>query len=63
MSAFFIFEIKRTKSNKIFNFFKDYFTEISGFINMFFGVFLETNVRLLKNCNFYQNIIAKVTTY
>ena len=49
MSGFFIFEIKRAKMDKIFNFLKDRFSVMSGPMDMIFGVFLETNVRLLKN--------------
>ena len=49
MSGFFIFEIKRAKMDKIFNFLKDRFSVISGPIDMIFGVFSKTNVRLLKN--------------
>ena len=51
MSGFFIFEIKRAKMDKIFNFLKDRFSVMSGPMDMIFGVFLETNVRLLKNIN------------
>ena len=46
MSAFFIFKIKRAKSDKIFNFLNGPFSLISGSMDMIFGVFLETNVRL-----------------
>ena len=49
MSGFFIFEIKRAKMDKIFNFLKDRFSVMSGPMNMIFGVSSETNVRLLKN--------------
>ena len=49
MSGFFIFEIKRAKMDKIFNFLKDRFSVMSGPMDMIFGVFSETNVRLLKN--------------
>ena len=49
MSAFFIFKIKRAKSDKIFNFLNGPFSLISGSMDMIFGVFLETNMRLLKN--------------
>ena len=66
MSAFFIFEIKRAKMDKIFNFLKDRFSVMSSPTDMILGVFSKTNVRLLKNIifkkykrNFSQNI-AKV---
>ena len=49
MSDFLIFEIKRVKMDKIFNFLKDRFSVTSGPMDMIFGVFSETNVRLLKN--------------
>ena len=57
MSGFFIFEIKRAKMDKIFNFLKDRFSVMSGPMDMIFGVFSETNVRLLKNINsqFFSN--------
>ena len=49
MSDFLIFEIKRAKMNKIFSFLKDRFSVMSSPMDMIFGVFSETNVRLLKN--------------
>ena len=49
MSGFFIFEIKRAKMDKIFNFLNDCFSVMSGPIDIIFGMFSETNVRLLKN--------------
>ena len=49
MSGFFIFEIKRAKMDKIFNFLKDRFSVMSVPIDMIFGVFSETDVRLLKH--------------
>ena len=49
MSGFFIFEIKRAKMDKIFNFLKDRFSVMSSPMDMIFGVFSETNVGLLKN--------------
>ena len=49
MSGFFIFEIKRAQTDKISNFLKDRFSVMSGPMDMTFGVFSETNVRLLKN--------------
>ena len=49
MSGFFIFEIKRAKMDKIFNFLKDRFSVMSVPMNMIFGLFSETDVRLLKN--------------
>ena len=66
MSAFFIFEIKHVKNDKIFNILNDRFSVMSGSMGMIFCVFSETNVRLLKNIcnirNFSQNI-PKVITY
>ena len=49
MSGFFIFEIKRTKMDKIFNFLKVRFSVMSGPMDMIFGVFSEIDVRLVKN--------------
>ena len=49
MSACFIFEIKRAKTEKIFNFLKNRFSVMSGPMDMIFGVFSETNMRLLKH--------------
>ena len=49
MSGFFIFEIKRAKMDKIFNFLKDRFSVMSGPMDMIFGVFSETDVRPLKD--------------
>ena len=48
MSAIFIFEIKEAKKDIIFNFLKDCFSVMCGPIDMIFGVFSETYVRLLK---------------
>ena len=48
MSGFFIFEIKHTKMDKIFNFSKDGFSVISSPMDMIFDMFSETDVRLLK---------------
>ena len=48
MSGFFIFEIKRAKMG-IFNYLKDRFSVMSDPMDMIFGVFSETDVRLLKN--------------
>ena len=48
MSAVFNFEIKGAKKDKIFNFLKDCFSVMGGPMDMIFGVFLETCVRLLK---------------
>ena len=49
MSAFSIFEIKRAKTDKIFNYLKGRFSVMSSPMDMIFGVFSETNVGLLKN--------------
>ena len=43
----FIFEIKRTKMDNIFNFLKDRFSVMRSPMDMIFGLFSETNVRLL----------------
>ena len=64
MSTLFIFEIKRVKTDRIFNFLKGRFSVMSGLMDMIFGMLSETNVRLLKYIirNFSQNI-ARVITY
>ena len=49
MSALFLFEIKRTKKDKIFNFLQGYFSIMGGPMNIIFGKFSKTNVRLLKS--------------
>ena len=49
MSGFFIFEIKSNEMDKIFNFLKERFSVMSDTMDMIFGVFSETDVRLLKN--------------
>ena len=49
MSVVFIFEIKDAKKNNIFNFLKDSFSVMRGPMNMIFGMFSETYVRLLKS--------------
>ena len=48
MSGFFIFEIKRAKMDKIFNFLKDRFSVMSGPMDMSFDMFSKTDVSLLK---------------
>ena len=52
MSAFFIFEIKRAKTDRIFNFSTYRFSVMSGLMDMIFGVFQKTNMRLLKYITF-----------
>ena len=52
MSALFLFEIKLTKKDKIFNFLKGCFSAVRGPMNMIFGMFSETNVILLKSVFF-----------
>ena len=47
MSAIFIFEVTGAKKNKIFNFLKSCFSVMHGSMDMIFGVFSETYVRLL----------------
>ena len=49
MSGFFIFEIKRAKIDKIFNLLKDRFFVMSGPMDIIICMFLDTNVRLLKD--------------
>ena len=49
MSGYFIFEIKRAKMDKIFNFLEDRFSVIGSPVDMIFGMFSQANVRLLKN--------------
>ena len=49
MSAAFIFEIKDAKKDKIFNFLKGRFSVMGGPMDMIFGLFSETYVRLLKS--------------
>ena len=48
MSGIFVFEIKHAKLDKIFNFLKDRFSVMRGPMDIIFGVFSETNVRLLE---------------
>ena len=48
MSAFFIFEIKDAKRDRIFNFLKGRFSIMSGPMDMVFSTFSKNNVRLLK---------------
>ena len=48
MAGFFIFEIKSTKMDKIFNFLKDRFSIMSGRMDMSFVMFSKTDVSLLK---------------
>ena len=47
MSVVFIFEIKGAKKDKFFNFLKGIFSVRRGPMDMIFGVFSETYVRLL----------------
>ena len=49
MSVLFIFEIKGPKKDNIFNFLKGNFSLMRGPMNMIFGVFSETYVRLLTS--------------
>ena len=49
MSDVFIFETKGAKKNKIFNFLKGSFSAMRGPMDMTFGVFSETYVRLLTS--------------
>ena len=49
MSAVFIFEITGAKKDEIFNFLKDRFSVMGSSMDMVFGIFLETYVRLVKS--------------
>ena len=49
MSDFFIFEIKRAKMDKVFNFLEDRFSLMASPMDMILGMFSQANVRLLKN--------------
>ena len=49
ISAVFIFEIKGAKKDKIFNFLKGSFSVMRGSMDMVFGVFSETYVKLLTS--------------
>ena len=49
MSAVFIFEIKGAKKDEIFSFLKGRFPVMGGPMDMIFGMFSETYVRLLKS--------------
>ena len=68
MPRFFIFEMKHAKMDEIFNFVKNRFSVMSSPMDMIFGMFSDTKVRLLKNIisqffsNFFKNI-AKVIAY
>ena len=48
MSTVFVLEIKGANNDKIFNFLNGRFSIMGGPMDMIFGVFLETIVRLLK---------------
>ena len=48
MSTVFILEVKGTKKDKVFNFLKDCFSVMGEPMDVIFGVFSDTNVRLLK---------------
>ena len=49
MSVVFVFEIKGAKKDKIFNFLKGSFSVMLGPMDMIFGMFSETYVRLLTS--------------
>ena len=49
MSVVFIFKIRDAKKDKIFNFLKGSFSIMQGSMDMIFGVFSETYVRLLTS--------------
>ena len=63
MSAVFIFEEKGTKKGNIFNFLKGSSSVIRDHIDMIFGVFSQTYVRLLTSItSYFFQYIAKVIT-
>ena len=62
MSGFFIFEIKRAKMDKIFNYLKDRSSVMRGLMDIIFGVSSETNVRPLKNI-FWQSFLKYSKSY
>ena len=47
--AFLVFEIKGAKEDNIFKFLNSHFSVTADPMDMIFGVFLETNLRLLKS--------------
>ena len=49
ISAYFIFETKDAKKDKIINFWKDHFSVMGDLIDMIFGAFSDYYVRLLKS--------------
>ena len=59
MSAVFIFEIKGAKTNKIFNILKGRFSVMGSPMDIIFGVYSETYVRLLKSMT--QQFFSKYT--
>ena len=52
MSTVFIFEKIGAKKNKIINFLEGSFSVMGGPMDAIFGVFSDTNVRLLKNMTY-----------
>ena len=65
MSAVFIFEIKDSRKDKIFNFLKRCFSVVGAAIDMLLGVFSEIYMRLLKSklFNFFQDIAKVILIY
>ena len=49
MSTIFVLELKGAKNNKLFNYLNGRFSVMGGPMDMIFGVFSETIVRLLKS--------------
>ena len=49
MSTIFVLELKSAKNNKLFNYLNGRFSVMGGSMDMIFGVFSETIVRLLKS--------------
>ena len=48
MAAFFIFEMERAKTDRIFSFLKGRFSVMGGPMDIIFVVFSKINVKLLK---------------
>ena len=60
MAAVFIFEIKGAKKDNIFNFLKGSFSVMRDPMDMIFGVFSETYVRLLTSITFLRNFFKDI---
>ena len=60
MAAVFIFKIKGAKKDNIFNFLKGSFSVMRDPMDMIFGVFSETYVRLLTSITFLRNFFKDI---